>query len=52
MRWGGVGVDTQGGLGVGWTVELKLNIEKKKRNWLPTRGCDPLPPDPPRGGGG
>ena len=35
--------DTQGGLwmGVGWTVELKLN---RKQNWIPTGGSDPLTP--------
>ena len=35
-------------MGVGWTVEMKLN-RKKKTNWIPTGGgvgvgCDPLPP--------
>ena len=45
------GVDTQGGgvnggWGVEWTVELKMN-RKKGKNWLPTAGLQP--PNPPLG---
>ena len=29
--------------GWGWTVELKLN-RKKRKNWIPTGGCDPPNP--------
>ena len=47
---GGGGGDTQGGewgFGVRWTVELKLN-RKKRKNWIPTGGCNPSTPSPSR----